>query len=266
MSELKVPWIVPLYNFDSDAESVILDKNLRLRRIEEDELENLLNRLSREIKPYILLLEAKYALEDTMGSPDSMRLMNDAILALRLFKAGDVKVLVRFYLHERDRVHMGIYGDLHRMSFSSSNYFLKKQETGVFVELWKKMNDAASKPYLEFPLVKFTEAYDSLGFDEKIVDYMTALESFVFYEADKSIEPAGEVMGIAIGMLLGNSQSERKEIKETLIKAYKVRNAKVHGNIKKLKTIHQNVGQLCIKVEDYLRSALRKLIEEGVRP
>ncbi len=65
-----------------------------------------------------------------------------------------------------------------------------------------------------------------------------------------------------MGMLLGNSQKERDEIKNTLEKAYRVRNAVIHGNLNKLKKRMPYTKQLFTKTEDYLRSTLRKLVEE----
>lgn len=81
-------------------------------------------------------------------------------------------------------------------------------------------------------------------------------------EEDKTIEPAGKVIGIAIRLLLGNNEKERNEIKKSLIKAYEIRNAKIHGNLKKLEKYRQDVNKVSIDVEDYLRHAPRRFIEE----
>ena len=151
-------------------------------------------------------------------------------------------------------------------AFFENPYFLKKEEIKSFSQLWnrlQKIND--EQPQLEFPLTQFTRAFEeraSKEFSDAIVDYMIALESLVFYEESRSVEPAGKVIGIAIGMLLGNNQDERTEIKETLIKAYEIRNAKVHGNLEKLQKYGSNIEKLSIDVEDYLRRVLRRFVGE----
>jgi hypothetical protein len=263
MSEVKkFPWIVPLYNFDSDAGLVTLHKSLRLRRVESDELENLMAKLTRHVEPYLLLLEAKYVLEDRIGH-HSMKDVHDMIVALRMLKAGDFKILVAFHLHERDRMSLGIYDDIHKVSFSSNPYFLEKREIADSIELWKKMQDRTSKQYLDFPLGKFMEAYDREGFDDKIVDYMVAFESLVFHHVEGGdTQRICTPMAIAISMLLGNSKDERDTIRKNMQDAYDVRSAKVHGYVKKPKGRKEDIRQLSMQVEDYLRRALRRFVEE----
>lgn len=259
MSE-NVVSLTPLLNFDSEIELLKLSEKLCLRRAEDNELSNLLDKLTRDITNYLPLLEAKFVLEDKI-EPLSYKRMIEIILALRLLKAGDVHVLGTFHLR-RMGVSLGRYEELDRFFFPESIYGLKKAETSYFTQLWKKVQDAGSRTYLQYPLHKFMEAYDRLSFDDRIVEYMIAFESLVFYGRDRAIEPAGEVMGISIGMLVGNNQKERSRIKKTLVEAYKLRNAKVHGNVKRLESWKRDMRQLSTEVEECLRRSLRKLVEE----
>jgi len=259
MSE-NVVQITPLIKFDSDVELFKLSDKLCLRRAEDEEIHNLLNKITRDVTPYIHLLEARFVLEDRI-EPPSMKRMHDIILALRLLKAGDLLALATFQLRG-DYVSLGSWGDLNRMILPGNTYSLGKEETISFNELWKKIQEASSKSHLQFPLRKFMETYDRLDYADKIVEYMIAFESFVFHGRDKTIEPAGEVVGISIGMLVGNNQKERSRIKKTLVEAYKLRNAKVHGNVKRLESWKRDMRQLSTEVEECLRRSLRKLVEE----
>lgn len=63
-------------------------------------------------------------------------------------------------------------------------------------------------------------------------------------------------------MLLGNNEKERIEIKRSLEKAYKIRNALVHGNLKKINKYESELIKVSTKIENYLRNSLRLLIEE----
>jgi len=256
--------IVPLINFDSDAGSVKFDEKLCLRRIEPSELSNLIDKLTRDVTPYLSLLKADYVLENKIV-PLSTKHWNDVILALKLLKLGDLQVLAAFHLNEENRISLSIHDDLHRSTLALNPYFLKKEETTELTKLWERVQGMTSKPYLSFPLRVFAEAYKKgASYDDRIVDYMVAFESLIFHGMDKTIEPAGKVMGIAVSMLLGIDQENRTKIKMTLKNAYEVRNAKVHGNVAKLKKLKakSNVRLLSMNVEDYLRHALRRFIEE----
>lgn len=256
--------IVPLILFDSDAESVEFSEELRLRRTEPSELSKLIDRLSSDVTPYLSLLNANYVLENKLVPP-SMKYWNDVIIALKLLKLGDLQVLAAFDLHEGKRISLSVYDDLNRTTLALNPYFLRKEETTDLIGLWERVQEITSKPFLTFPLRVFTEAYHKgASYDDRIVDYMVAFESLIFHGMDKSIEPAGEVMGIAVGMLLGIDQEDRTKIKMTLKNAYEVRNAKVHGNVARLKKLKakSNVRLLSMDVEDYLRRALRRFVEE----
>lgn len=180
------------------------------------------------------------------------------ILALRLLKTGDVKAYNAIRMEPGS--HMILTTSYSINVISERTYFLEKGETRL-VEILKKVQNATSKAYLDFPLRLFMSTYEKDMPVEKIVDYMTVLESLVFFGKDRGIEPAGEVIGIAIGMMLGNDQHERSEMKEILTEAYRVRNARVHGNLTKIPH-PQEIAKLAMKVEDLVRFTLRKFVEE----
>lgn len=252
--------VVPLINFDSDERTIRLNDKLSITHIESPELENLLEEITSDVTSYVNLLGAKYVIENrniTHSGKDE----EDVVLALRLLKPGDVLVLAAFYLDERNRVSLRIYEDLNRRILPSTEYFLKSRETTDLIELWKKVRHRTTKSHLEFPTYKFMESYENVWYEDKIVDYMVAFESLTFYKRNKAIQPAGEVIGIAAGMLLGKNHKERTKIKERMKTAYELRNAKVHGNIEKLSKF-ENIKKLSMDVEDYLRKALRRLIRE----
>lgn len=78
----------------------------------------------------------------------------------------------------------------------------------------------------------------------------------------RAIEPAGKVMGIALGMLIGADQSEREKIKKILQEAYSIRNAEVHGNVEQLKQYSPKIDKIRTQLESYIRRTLKKLVEE----
>ncbi len=225
--------IVPLVNFSSDVNSVRLNNRLSLRRIDLDELE-FLTGLASGYQDTLkdALLDVEYVIEKripTEESEPSLRDWNEKsrhvqaiVLALRLLDVGDVSAPTAFKV---DSCSFAISETSPPPSFSSNSYFLTKAQIKDFKALWKKVQKVKqAKPYLDFPLIQFTKAYDEKSPEDAILDYMIAFESLVFHGERKTFE-GGKVIGISIGMLIGNNQKERTEIKKKLVRAYEVRNA-----------------------------------------
>lgn len=271
MSEI-TKLIVLLNNFDSDVEFLKMDNRTDLRRTSEKELKKLRKlALQNHSRIGFFTPKVKYVIETRIRedelSPEQLedwQYIHEIILALRLLHEGDVNAICSFWL-EGDRITGLSYPELSQL-FDENPYFLKKEETASFKRLWKAIQKIEDdKAYLTFPLEQFTKAFEkrAVGFDsEASVDYAIALESLVFHKEERSIEPAGKVIGIAIGMLLGNNEKERIEIKRSLEKAYKIRNALVHGNLKKIHKYESELIKVSTKIENYLRNSLRLLIEE----
>jgi len=272
MSE-EVLLIFPLNNFSSDVELLKLDDRTCLRRANSNEIQKLIGSASEyravmrdALRSVNCVIETRIMYDEL--SPDltaEWPYLRDIVLALRLLKAGDVHVSCSFWLQENKIIGVNLPSSFDLL-FSENPYFLKKEETASFEGLWKKVQKSKeNKPYFEFPLTQFTKAFEERASgmsSDAIVDYIVAFESIVFYEEGRSIEPAGKVIGRAIGMLLGKNEKERKRIKKTLTEAYEIRNAKVHGNLKKLKKYQKAVNEVSISVENNLRCALRKFLEE----
>ena len=271
MSEVVLS-IFPINNFDSNVELLRLDGKTRLRHPDNGEFQNVKEKFSEHrgaLEVAFLnvnyVVETKIRLDETGEAWEKLPHVDNILLALRLLKVGDVNISFAFLVDSKDRI-FGIKVPSISDIFFRNPYFLKKEEATSFVKLWKKLLKVKDeKPHLRFPLTQFNKAFEkrASGMDgDEIVDCMVALESLVFYGENKSIEPAGKVMGVAIGMLLGNNEKERNKIKKTLTKAYEVRNAKVHGNMDKLKKYQKDIGRLSVEVEDYLRLTLRRFVEE----
>lgn len=247
---------------------VKLDEEAQLRRIDgdmrsRDEFQKMVGKMFfGENFRHFLVWNVFCVLETrTPNVEDYSRIM---LLALRLLKAGDVRGPVAFQL-KGDRERHLTSAPFDTNILSNNTYCLNEEEIADFKAIWNKCRQSlASKFNLDYPISKFMEAYEKNKPDERILDCIIAFESLIFHNRDQAIEPSGEVIGIAIGMLLGNTQKERDEIKKKLMDAYKVRNAKVHGNIKQLEKYRKGMDQLSVKVEEYLRCTLRRFVEEEV--
>ena len=200
-----------------------------------------------------------HIIENRTTSNDPWSGVDDVILALRLLKRDEVKVSTMFMQNGLDiRTMFNPIGLAHR-----TRYFLKSEDIQSLKTLWNRMQKSSEKPHLDFPIRNFMSSYDKLSYVDKIVDFMIAFESLIFYEERQALEPAGKIMGIGIGFMLGKNQKERDRIKTALTEAYTVRSDRVHGNEKQLRRLDRNhIEELAIEIEEYLRCTLRKLIEE----
>jgi hypothetical protein len=267
--------IVPLANFGSKVDLIRLDNTSCLRRIDDGELRKLKERVS-VYRPNLenALFNVTYVIEKKLASAKAFRLWNEGspnvrniILALRLLNPDAVGTPTSFLL-SNDNASFSVNNTSPFPVLAEKEYFLKGEEIACFELLWKKLKQVEKdKPYLTFPLFQFDRAVGAIIYDadslDSLVDCLTGLESLVFYKEGRTIEPAGRVIRIVIGMLLANNQSERTRIKETIAKAYEMRNAKVHGNVEKLEAYdEEDVNETYREVEDYLRHSLKKLVEE----
>jgi len=264
--------IVPLANFGSKVDLIRLDNTSCLRRIDDGELRKLKERVSVYL-PNLenALFNVTYVIEKKLASAKAFRLWNEGspnvrniILALRLLNPDAVGTPTSFLL-SNDNASFSVNNTSPFPVLAEKEYFLKGEEIACFELLWKKLKQVEKdKPYLTFPLFQFDRAVGAIIYDadslDSLVDCLTGLESLVFYKEGRTIEPAGRVIGIVIGMLLANNQSERTRIKETIAKAYEMRNAKVHGNVEKLEAYdEEDVNETYREVEDYLRHSLKNL-------
>lgn len=263
--------IVPLVNFDCDTDFVRLDSSLCLKRISHKEVAGLIRLAPGYRFPLEdVLVDVKYIIEKKLSRDD----VDDAefssyaarvVLALRLLKEGSIAIPTAFRL-DSSRKSSSVSEPTPRTRVIpgfSPLYLLKEEEIPVFKNIWRKLQDVKKeKPHLDFPLAQFAKSFEDIYPEDMVVDCVIALESLVFHKERESIQQAGRVIGIAIGMLLGKNQQEREKIKEKLTKAYAARNAIVHGNMPKIQKYEQEILGIMSDTQGCLREALRKLVEE----
>lgn len=259
--------IIPINNFDSDIEQFQFEGKFQIRKTAEKELGSIQNMFLYPVPLRVreALSGVKYILEYKSQGDIKVKwsYANEIITALRLLKAGDVCLSISLILEKGKIIS---WGYSHIKEVYERPYFLKKQEQSAFFKLWRKLSEIQTskvKEYLRFPLQVFNKSYYIDFIDDRFVQCMIGLESLVFHELEWGGEQKGKAMGLAISMLLGNNERERKEIKKNLKIAYTLRNFIVHGNVKELKRYDYKRKEECLfKTEDYLRSIFRKFVEE----
>ena len=73
----------------------------------------------------------------------------------------------------------------------------------------------------------------------------------------------GQLVGLGCSMLIGQNQEERNEIKQFLIKAFKIRNNIVHGLAVEISMINNkkySMREISSQLQEYLKTSIKKLI------
>ena len=274
----------PLLGFSSEVEEICLDKEVKIRRVSNDEILDLWNnsvwfralvednRMSFSIHaPLQYLLEMsvearKTAPGEKVKVPSATTVFDKVVSALRLFKEGWVSYPFTFE-RQVSRLAPGTsYGRSGSLpSIPMRSYELKRNEVENFKTFYTEIEEKLDHPRIA--LTRFNQTYrrERLApqiYEDRIIDYCIAFESLFCSEDTRQ---KGEIISTRASMLLGKDNRERKEIGDCLRRAYQVRNDIVHGSLPirdsmRKRNANDDVGTFVQKVESYLRLCIKRLI------
>lgn len=189
--------------------------------------------------------------------------MQNIILALRLLKGGHVFGNVVFYIRlseKRGLVSLSHHQYLHPQASSGwGTYSLDFEEIPNLKKLVKEIQktDFSKRKSLRLACKRFQRTYEEGNVEDQLIDLMIAFEA-LFLKGKKRAPQRGETIAVACSVLLGENEDEREEIRNSLAKAYLIRNSIVHGaEHKKEPDMHEFVAQ----IEEYLRGSIKKLLD-----
>ncbi len=266
-------YLAPLQNFESDSDSIDLAQGLTIRKLRTEELEDLAS-ISAEsgMMPFYEVTTLKYAIElsqetrkqigglPTPASPEVAQTVEDlgkVILALRLFKAGNVA-----YDMVRVSTVLDVPGSLsgttsygpHLRFRPGKKYSLVGSECGEFRGFWDSLRDRDfDKPSsLTVAIRRFNFAYNRQGLEDKLVDYMIAVEALFMKKEERS--ELVHRLSLRVARLLGRDFKERQDIQKEVKEYYKKRSSVVHGGETKL------TDDVILQLEERLRAAFKLLM------
>lgn len=266
--------IALLDRFDSDVREIDLsskNRTLKIRKIPKNELEEFLlpsefpSSVEQTFRTAIELGEDRYWLDyhyDVRDLQGMIQAFNSAdedkektILALRLFKSGCIRMIFNVKKGERMPTHFFPIG---WQRSGERTYFLSESELASLKGFYGKTKDTAwkrkkSKAPLGIALSRFTDGYERTRLEDKLIDYMIALEALYLQR-----EGLGEFrykMAHRAAVLLSDEKEERKKIFDMMKESYTLRSRIVHGG--KYSLSPENVWL----VEDILRDSIRKFLE-----
>lgn len=190
------------------------------------------------------------------------KLMRRMVLALRLFDEGHIygddvfyfsniegKWNLTGYTREGPQLTRDRFGDVYCLNLEDIpklRYLIKKIENVDF----------SKRKSLELACNRFQRAYDEHNIEDQLIDYMIAFEA-LFLSGEKYASSRGKIIAIACSSLLGEDDAQRKEIKDVLTKAYKMRNCIVHGS----DISEDNPFEIIEEIETYLRISITRFLD-----
>ena len=272
----------PLLGFSSEVEEICLDKEIKIRRISNDEILDLWNHsawfralVEGNVMAFSIHAPLQYLIElsvearktaptEKVKVPSATIVFDKVVSALRLFKEGWVSYP---FIFERQisRLALGTYYGMSGSlpSIPPRSYNLKKEEVENFKMFYTEIKE--NLDHSRIALTRFNQTYrrENLSpqiYEDRIIDYCIAFES-LFCSEDK--RQKGEIISIGASMLLGKDNCEREEIRDYLRKAYRVRNKIVHASLSvpdslNKENVGDDVGTFIQKIENYLRICIKK--------
>ena len=268
-------YLALLDRFSSDSEELDLShekRTLKIRKIPKENLEDFLlipkHRFSTVPDTFewaIALGEDMYWMDYSYEVEDSKQAMIRAgnvaheemekvVLALRLFKEGCIRIIFNVRKVGRSVVssQVGFCRSDERLYFvASSELSTLKAFHKEFADIAWERKETHTAPGIA--LNRFTDSYERLKPEDKIIDCMVGLEALYLEK-----EELGELsyrLAHRAAILLADSKKERQQLFTQTKKSYKLRSKIVHGL--KYDLSPQDVWF----VEDILRRSIKKFLK-----
>ncbi len=209
-----------------------------------------------------VVLEIHQAI-DRMTLPDRQAVYNiaqAALLALRLIKENPVGIVSYHWIIPDQPFRKGGFSIVLPPDFTGERSVLTQEDAPVLSNLFKKAKKAYENQELTAAITRFEDSYTRLKSEDKLIDYWGALEALFFSLIPKEyVSSMGDTVASNIAYYIGNRESERRSIYAFISRSHKARGYFVHGQRGKRP---ENLDLTIKKTEQYLRTALRKRIEE----
>lgn len=181
--------------------------------------------------------------------------MEKVILALRLFKEGCIRIV--FDVKKGRHIATG-FSSIKGLRSSERPYFLARSELVMLKDFHQEFTDIVwekkeSKTPLGIALNRFTDGYERIKLEDRIIDYMIGLEAL--YLRGDGMGEFRYKMAHRASILLSSCKKKRKQLFLKIKAAYKLRSHIVHGLEYTLSP--EDVWF----VEDLLRDSIRKLLQ-----
>jgi len=264
--------LVHIRNLAIEVGTILLDRSVILRQATHEEkvgaVKNLYNPLFRivgsEVPDTFLEVHQPTNRVTPLDLQEASTIAQSAVLALRLIKDNPIGIVSYSWDVPEQPFRLNKSGTQSPLvlpsAFSGERYILTQEEATILPKLYKKVKRAYRNLEITTAITRFEDSYTRIKSEDKLIDYWVALEALFFSLIPKEyVGSMGETVASNIAYYVGNTESERRSIYAFIYSSHKARSYFVHGQ---RGTAPEHLDSTIKKTEQYLRTALRKRIEE----
>ena len=257
-------FVFPLENLQSAIKKLIFHDKLRLRQLSENENQTIV-KLRKAIYPVLAPMNLSYCLEVTASNIAGAIIQAYVpISAIRLHKIGSVGT--RFFLSKEFPNYVIPLSP--QISFIAPalgiQYFLDIHECDKLKQLYLLLTPLKKDRRLTRALRRFNRGISETDFEDKLLSYIIGLETLLLTgESEKAFRLAtSTTVFLDYGLM-----TKTIEIWNYIREAYRLRSAIIHSGkplpqMVKIREIgNESPEGFVLKLEEYLRSALKKYIQ-----
>jgi hypothetical protein len=281
-NKINVKHVFPLKNFKSDIDEISLTNNIKIKKITEKDFDEMFKETKKSsclFSDEVLHVDYQLEMVESIVNGAAINDSNFGIIcytiisALRLFKTGiigNIKLLrhcSKYKYESWEPIWQPVGGSISMVqSIYAHPYNLISQDVGNFTELWEKYNnyDFNENRPVDIAIRRFNYAYEKEQLEDKLIDYMIALEA-LFLKEDENTELKYRLT-LRTALFIGSQKEEINQIREVINKAYDIRSKIVHGSgIIKPKEL-MGIQELTPTIEEYIRLSLKKFLYLNENP
>ena len=235
----------------------LIPRKLRIRRVNEEDVARFPRAFMRLPRLSQYLVEWEYG--DISEFQQEYNLVYRTWLALRLLKAGAV-FLENLYSFRRGAKRLGLEKVIMPppLRSLSAGYTLYLDEKEDLIEVFEKLRavDFSRRNTFRIACDRFLRYYYEHHHEDRLIDLMIGFEAL--FEISPQIRTKGKAIASQCSKLVGKDHREESRIRETIRKAYRLRNEVVHGD----EHGENKIAEIVVVIEDYLRKSILDLCQK----
>lgn len=263
-------WAV-LYNFDMEPEELILEDDLRIRRISDNERGFLVKQSQAPLNPvshhelhnnYVLEYEYSVLKDKARSTDEASEIFDGVTLGLKLFPTGG------------DMRYLSMISDQSSPFEDAGNRFsegeevtsslrqpceLTSDECDDFVKFWNEHREQLLSPSdtIQIALRRYSDAFQRNEPEDRLIDLVIALEAMLLKPGER--QELSYRMSQRGALLLSNEKDTAVKVRKQLKDAYNERSSVVHG-------VRNDIDRLYVKdVQELVRQCLLEFLDMAPR-
>ncbi len=255
--------LVPLENFECESRRLAFDRNIIIRELSKREKEQFLSRALSgwsqqnltEVMRHRFAALIRFSWQKGTSQPHQRDVIEGALMALRLFKAGGVGANVAYKRElkwQPGHIVGGAERHIYTLPVQGPIYTLNSRETKNLLTFWKWLRQQPLSDNVQVAIRWFNHGYQDWIPEDRIVSFVTAFESVFLRKGD----PKKRQLMNRIAKLLTDATGRLQVVKD-VGDIWDLRSNVVHAEPYQ----PSEATRLVVIAENYLREAIRRYLE-----